>query len=180
MCLLMVNHLRCSCVKPSRARWRWKAWRFVRRWPVSETVAPVAPAAKAKPLNSTNCGTITAAEVFPENSSPTPPTRTTSHSDPWPRAQTASRIQKSSSSLSGLPTLTHFPFRKIRDCLDFLFFWISAFFVRLYVCLLLKETDHFISYVAYRSLFHFLRNVMHRICLNASSVVFRAYILGSL
>jgi len=76
------NGLCCSCVKPSRARWRWRAWRFVRRWRVSETAAPAAQAAKVKPLNSTNSGIVTPASAFPENTSPTPPTRTTSLSDP--------------------------------------------------------------------------------------------------
>uniref|UniRef100_A0A8C1KYV2 Chloride channel, voltage-sensitive 2b n=1 Tax=Cyprinus carpio TaxID=7962 RepID=A0A8C1KYV2_CYPCA len=84
MCLLIVNHL------------------FVRRWPVSETAAPVAPAAKAKPLSSTNCGIVTPASAFPENTSPTPPTRTRSLSDLRPTL--ASK---------------HPPvFWRIRDCLD--------------------------------------------------------------
>ncbi len=61
--------------------------------------------------------------------------------------------------------LIHFPFWRIRDYLD------ECVCVCLYVCLLQKETDRFIFDVTYHSFFTFLRNVMHKICLNASSDV---------
>lgn len=80
--LLTSSRLCRSCVKPSRAPWRWRAWKCAPLWPASETAGRAARAVKAKPPNSTNCGTVTPASRCPENTNQTPPTPTTSPSDP--------------------------------------------------------------------------------------------------
>lgn len=79
--LLTSSRLCRSCVKPSRAPWRWRAWKCAPLWPASETAGRAARAVKAKPPNSTNCGTVTPASRCPENTNQTPPTPTTSPSD---------------------------------------------------------------------------------------------------
>lgn len=68
-----------SFARPSRARWRWKAWRCVLLWPASGTAAPAA--ARTRPPSSTSCGTDTTCRCL-ATTPPLSPTRNPSERTP--------------------------------------------------------------------------------------------------